>query len=201
MCFKILLIEEDVFIRSTIVRSLSHEEFDIVETGTSLIDTDIDLSSFQLAIIGAEENSDFIVQEVENIKSHNPQCGIVIMDKNTSKEDVINYYKLGMDSFIEKPFDLDLFIYRISSLRKRIEGAGCVRFVGDVKINVGEQMITCGDEQVYLNPSETKLIMRLIDTSGIEVLTKSEINRILYRTDNEIGINSAKVYIYRLRDK
>ncbi len=202
MFFNSVVFEDDVFVSTAMSRSLLNEGFVVKEVNAPLSKSlDDSLEEAQLIIIGSKEEFYSLTRFIRHVKTSQPQCGIVVLKEHFRKEEVLELFNLGIDLFIEKPFDIDIVINQLIALRRRLEGGGCRKQVGDILLNIGEQLIVCGDTIIDLNPSEVKLMSHLINNIGTEILTKQQINQLLYRTDSDIGVSSAKVYIYRLRDK
>jgi DNA-binding response OmpR family regulator len=202
MFFNSVVFEDDVFVSTAMSRSLQNEGFVVKEVNAPLSNSFEDsLEEAQLIIIGSKEEFYSLTRFIRHVKTSQPQCGIVVLKEHFRKEEVLELFNLGIDLFIEKPFDIDIVINQLIALRRRLEGGGCRKQVGDILLNIGEQLIVCGDTIIDLNPSEVKLMSHLINNIGTEILTKQQINQLLYRTDSDIGVSSAKVYIYRLRDK
>jgi DNA-binding response OmpR family regulator len=202
MFFNSVVFEDDVFVSTAMSRSLHNEGFVVKEVNAPLSNSFEDsLQEAQLIIIGSKEEFYSLTRFIRHVKISQPSCGIVVLRENYRKEEVLELFHLGIDLFIEKPFDIDIVINQLIALRRRLEGGGCRKQVGDILLNIGEQLIVCGDNIIDLNPSEVKLMSHLINNIGTDILTKQQINQLLYRTESDIGVSSAKVYIYRLRDK
>ena len=202
MPFNSIVFEDDLFVSTAMSRSLNTEGFTVKEVNTPLTQSlDAPLDDAQLVIIGSKEDFSGLSRFLAHLKAKAPQAGVVILKENYKKEELLDLFKMGIDLFIEKPFDIDVVINQLVSLRRRLESGGCRKYVGDILLNIGEQLIVCGESIIDLNPSEVKLMSNLIDNVGVGILTKQDINQLLYRTDTDIGVSSAKVYIYRLRDK
>ena len=202
MFFNSVVFEDDVFVSTAMSRSLLNEGFVVKEVNAPLSKSlDDSLEEAQLIIIGSKEEFYSLTRFIRHVKTSQPQCGIVVLKEHFRKEEVLELFNLGIDLFIEKPFDIDIVINQLIALRRRLEGGGCRKQVGDILLNIGEQLIVCGDNIIDLNPSEVKLMSHLINNIGTDILTKQQINQLLYRTESDIGVSSAKVYIYRLRDK
>jgi two-component system, OmpR family, response regulator len=202
MPFNSIVFEDDLFVSTAMSRSLNGEGFTVKEVNTPLSRSlEAPLHDAQLVIIGSKEDFCNLSRFLVHLKAKAPQAGVVILKENYKKEELLDLFNMGIDLFIEKPFDIDVVINQLVALRRRLESGGCRKYVGDILLNIGEQFISCGDSIVDLNPSEVKLMSNLIDNVGVGILTKQDINQLLYRTDTDIGVSSAKVYIYRLRDK
>lgn len=202
MFFKSIVFEDDVFVSTAMSRSLQNEGFAVSEVNTPLSRSmESAFDEVQLVIIGSKEDFNTLSRFITHVKNEYPACGIVVLKESFRKEEIIELFALGIDLYMEKPFDIDIVINQLIALRRRLEGGGCRKQAGDILLNISEQMIVCGSNVIDLNPSEVKLMSQLIDNVGTGILTKQHINQLLYRSDTDIGASSAKVYIYRLRDK
>lgn len=202
MFFTSMVFEDDLFVSTALSRTLQSEGFIVREINSTLSKSlEVPVDDAQLIIIGTKEDFGALSRFISHIKAQHPSAGIVVFKEAFRKEELLDLFTLGIDLYMEKPFDIDIVINQLVALRRRLEGGGCRKQVGDILLNVGEQMLVCGDNQIDLNPSEVKLLSHLIDNVGTDILTKQQINQLLYRSDTDIGMSSAKVYVYRLRDK
>ena len=202
MFFTSIVFEDDLFVSTALSRTLQNEGFVVREINSTLSkSTAGPLDDAQLIIIGTKEDFGALSRFISHVKAKHPSAGVVVFKEAFRKDEVLDLFSLGIDLYMEKPLDIDIVINQLVALRRRLEGGGCRKQAGDILLNVGEQMIVCGSNEIDLNPSEVKLMSHLIDNIGTGILTKQQINQLLYRSDTDIGMSSAKVYIYRLRDK
>ncbi|XMB85744.1 response regulator transcription factor [Mycoplasmatota bacterium WC44] len=203
MSFNILIIESDLFINSVLNRTLKLEGFKLHDTFDRKTAVDvINNNDYNLVIIGFKTKDEDITEIIKLAKERNPNSGIIVMGEQYDRELLLRYYELGIDDFMLKPFDIDLFVAKVNALKRRMENTNLTRRIGDIEIDYGKQLITCNSISERLNPTEFRIIFKLV-TSYIEdkVLDKEEVNKLLFHSDNKTGPNGAKVYIYRLRDK
>lgn len=202
MCFTVVLVEADVVVQSAIQKNLQQIGFSTIECLHTLEELlPLDFSDIELLVLSTEDALDKVVRYIRVIKSSNPLIGIVVINRQFTKKEIMILYDEGIDLFSRKPFDLDVFTLKVKSLRNRIETSYCRKYIGDVVIDISQSSMGRKSELVFLNPSEMKIMLKLIDSRNNQLLTKADINRLLYHNDYDLTATGAKVYIYRLREK
>jgi len=202
MCIKTLYLEKEFVLRGVVSNRLQKIGFSVDTVGSDKPDfLDFDMERYDLLIYSqslATVNTADMLREVKRVNS---SLGIIVVLDKATNEEQIQIYEAGADIVITRPIDIDLFIARINSIKRRLEISNYKRTIGDVSFNIAQQYLECNDSVARLNPTESKLLLRLADGLGKGIVTNDEITRLLYQTDGFDSTKGTKVYIYRIRNK
>lgn len=134
---------------------------------------------------------------------------IIICSGRAEQVDRVVGLRLGADDFIAKPFDTDEFLARVEAVLRRRIGTSSnpsdestvnpeIR-LGGLVINLKTDRVTANGQQVYLTPSEHRLLVALASHAG-QALARDELAQRLWpdRSGSSAAIN---FHICHLRAK
>jgi DNA-binding response OmpR family regulator len=111
---RILSVEDDEAIRGLIKHALSQSGFDVAEAASGsqamelLQGGEYDLAILDLMLGG--EISGWEVYEELNRLGVRDRMKVIIMTARSQEAEILKGWRLGVDQYITKPFDLDVFI-------------------------------------------------------------------------------------------
>lgn len=198
----ILLVEDDISLNRTIEIYLKSENFGVVpcfdgleaieklsENTFDLVLTDImmpNLDGFSLA---------------EKIRSENKQLPIIFM---TAKDDKFSKklgFKLEIDDYITKPFDLDELVMRIGAVLRRCSQKQENRIsVGNFSMDADEHMAYLDGGEISLTVREFNILFKLLN-SPKKTFTRSQLMDEFWGFDSSATSRTVDVYMAKLRDK
>ena len=122
---KILVIEDEVHLRQTIIDFLKVEGY-ICEYAETLNEGFDKLAIYNydclLLDIGLPDGSG--LELIKNLKKSHPETGIIIISARDSLDDKVHGLDLGADDYLAKPFHLTELNSRIKSILRRLKFAG-----------------------------------------------------------------------------
>ncbi|NLT09405.1 MAG: response regulator transcription factor [Ruminococcus sp.] len=124
---------------------------------------------------------------------------IIILSARGDKSDKLSGLNLGADDYMEKPFDIDILIAKISGIFRRrysIDELIC----GDLVLNRAERTVTLKGKPVILSAKEYELLLMLAENPG-KTLTKESLFNTVWGSDSESEIQTLTVHIKHLREK
>lgn len=124
---------------------------------------------------------------------------ILIVSAKTEKEDKLNGFVLGADDYIEKPYDIDIMLAKISGIFKRRYALDEV-ICGDIKINKVRRTVCKNDVQIEMTAKEFDLLVLLIENMG-KTLTKEYLFNQIWGSDSFSEQQTLTVHIKWLRQK
>jgi len=202
MCIKVLYSEQDFVLKGVINNRLSKKGYQIDVVSEPILDfLDIDIEKYDMLILSQSESTDSTCEIIEEVRSIHKTIGLIMLASKLTKEETIKLYESGTDLVVIKPLDIDLFIAKVDSFKKRIKLSNYKRTIGDISFNIAQQNLSCDENSVNLNPTETKLLLKLSDKIGTGIVTNEEITKLLYKEEGFSGSKGTKVYIYRIRNK
>lgn len=123
---------------------------------------------------------------------------IIIVSAKTEKEDKLNGLFLGADDYIEKPYDIDIMLAKISGIFRRRYAVDEV-IDGNIRIDKAGKTAYINDVPTDMTAKELELLLLLIENKG-RVLNKEYIfNRIW--ADSVSEPQTLTVHIKWLRQK
>ncbi|MDE6746716.1 MAG: response regulator transcription factor, partial [Oscillospiraceae bacterium] len=124
---------------------------------------------------------------------------ILIVSAKTAKEDKLNGLDLGADDYIEKPYDIDIMLAKISGIFKR-RYAACEIVDGDLCINKVSRTVYKNGEQLQMTAKEFDLLLLLAENKG-RALSKEYIFNQIWGSDSFSEQQTLTVHIKWLRQK
>jgi DNA-binding response OmpR family regulator len=173
---KILIVEDEPNLRTTIVNFLEEEGYTCEQSETleaGLEKLDIYEYDCLLVDIGLPDGSGFDL--IKELKKLHPETGIIIISARNSIDDKIEGLDLGADDYLSKPFHLSELNSRIKSLLRRM------KFTGKKEIEVGKLLIIPDSREVFVNNEQVVLTKKEFDlliffvSNPKRVLTKESI--------------------------
>lgn len=199
----ILLVEDDKSLVTGLKYMLESEGYsvDYAYTKKDAIRY-IDYSDYSLFIldIGLPDGSGFEVCEYIRLKNISP---IIFLTARDEEEDVVRGLEKGADDFISKPFRKYEFLSRVKSVLRRYstKNTSNILISGDVRIDQIEGKCNVREKDIYLTPTEFKLLSYFMENSK-KVIDRAKALEFLWDTDDKsISNSSISVYISRLREK
>jgi DNA-binding response OmpR family regulator len=173
---KILLVEDEINLRSTIVSFLEEEGYRC-EQADSFERAFEKLNLYEydclLVDIGLPDGNGLDL--IKELKKEHPETGIIIISARNSLDDKITGLDLGADDYIAKPFNLTELNSRIKSVFRRLKLGGKKEIVIEkLRILPESRQVFASDELVALTKKEFDLLLFFISNPK-RVITKESI--------------------------
>lgn len=139
--------------------------------------------------------------EIKKIDKHVP---LLFLTAKNLKEDVLQGFKLGADDYITKPFDTEIFIYKIKAILKRNKSETSILefpaefIIGKYVFNYKVRTVQLGNSIKKLSPKESELL-QLLCLKKNDVLPREDALLKIWKDDNYFTTRSMDVYITKLR--
>lgn len=124
---------------------------------------------------------------------------IIILSARGEKSDKLSGLGLGADDYMEKPFDIDILLAKISGIFRRrysVDELVC----GDITINRAERTASLRGDALELTAKEYELLLMLAENPG-KTLTKDSLFNSIWGCDSDSEPQTLTVHIKRLREK
>ena len=203
---KLLLVEDDTTLAMSIEYSLKKEGY-LVDSAHNyskameFIDS-IDSKEYDLIILDIELPDGNGFELCKHIRKTR-NTPVIFLTAKDEEVNVVMGLDIGGDDYITKPFRLKELLSRIKAVIRRTsqKSQENILISNDIKVNLLESKVYKKDQQIYLTPSEHKLLVFLIQNPK-QVLSRARILEKLWDIDSEfVDDNSLSVYIKRLREK
>jgi DNA-binding response OmpR family regulator len=173
---KILIVEDESGLRSTIAGFLEEEGYNCEQSGTletGLEKLDIYEYDCLLVDIGLPDGNG--LRLLKEMKKLHPETGVIIISARNSTDDKIEGLDLGADDYISKPFHLTELNSRIKSLLRRMKFAGKNEIsIDQLRILPDSRQVIVHEEPVILTKKEFDLLIFFVSNPG-RVITKESI--------------------------
>jgi two-component system OmpR family response regulator len=199
---KLLLVEDDKKIATTVKRGLEAEGFtvEVAFDGEDGLwrarEGSYDLLILDILLPG--RNGYQICAELRGAEIWTPILMLTAKDGDLDEAEAL---ETGADDYLTKPFSFPVLVARVRALLRRAAGRNPAPVaVGDLRIDPGRRRVWRGDVEVELTTREFDVLEFLVRRAG-QVLAKAEILAGVWDYDFEGDPNIVEVYIRRLRRK
>ena len=138
----------------------------------------------------------FYVLEKIRTESNTP---VLIVSAKTEKEDKLNGLNLGADDYIEKPYDIDIMLAKISGIFKRWYAFDEI-IDGNIRINKASRTVYKNGQELEMTTKEFELLLLLMENKG-RALSKEYIFGQVWGSDSFSEQQTLTVHIKWLRQK
>jgi two-component system KDP operon response regulator KdpE len=127
---------------------------------------------------------------------------IIVLSARETEEDKIQALDLGADDYLTKPFGMGELLARIRVALRRGQsrGAPAVLESGELRLDQDQRVVTLGDQEVHLTPTEYEMLRFLMANAG-KVLTHRTILRAIWGPSYEDASPVLRVFVAQLRRK
>ena len=203
---KVLIMEDEVNIRSFVVINLKRAGYEPIEagTGTEALEQIAKHSDIGVAIL------DIMVPEIDGfevcrrIRATNKQMGIIMLTARTQEMDKVTGLMTGADDYVTKPFSPAELTARIDALYRRIGGdSGAVSELlgqGPFVMNTRNHTLEKNGNRIRLTQVEYAILKLFMQNPG-RALSREDILAAVWGRDYEGELKIVDVNIRRLRIK
>ncbi len=199
---KILVVEDDKAMNGFVSMSLRDNGYEVKscrdgqealaalqESSYSLIISDImmpNMDGFELA---------------ENVRLTEKTTPIIFMSAKDDKPSKLYGYKLGIDDYVTKPFDMDVLMMKIAALlrRAKIETERLIT-IGNFTMNAEERTATVDGAELALTVREFDLLFKLLSFPK-KTFTRSALMEEFWDYDSSATSRTVDVYMAKIREK
>ena len=203
---KVLILEDEVNIRSFVVINLKRAGYDAIEAGTGMeaLDKLREHPDIGVAIL------DIMLPDIDGfevcrrIRATSKQIGIIMLTARTQEMDKITGLMTGADDYVTKPFSPAELTARIDALYRRIGGDKTVETEllsqGPFVMNTRNHTLEKAGNRIRLTQVEFTILKLFMQNPG-RALSREEILSAVWGRDYEGELKIVDVNIRRLRIK
>lgn len=195
---KIIIVEDDTFMREELVSIFRKENYDIscitcfLHTSEEILKESPDLVLLDINLPGA---TGFEICKAIRQKSSVP---LLVLTSRDQLRDELHALNLGADEYLTKPCHKDRLLARVSNLLRRYEGRNNFIELQGVRLDRNTYTMYVGDQSIVLPENQGK-IMELLLSHSDEVVTKEKLFQTLWGTTEYIDENALQVNMTRLK--
>ena len=203
---KVLILEDEVNIRSFVVINLQRAGYDVVESGTGeealeILEAqhDIEVAILDIMLPGIDG-----FEVCRRLRAANKKIGIIMLTARTQEMDKVTGLMTGADDYVTKPFSPAELTARVDALFRRIGKSGTTTnellSQGPFVLNTRNHTLDKYGQRIRLTQGEYG-IMKLFMSHPGKALSREEIMGAVWGQDFEGDLKIVDVNIRRLRIK
>lgn len=202
--YKIMMIEDDEKIRRIVADTLKKWQYDVVEvTQFNQILKEFENTEPHLVLLDINlpiYDGYYWCQQIRSIS----KVPIIFLSSRNQNMDIIMAINMGGDDFIQKPFDLDILVTKISALIRRKYTYQEIEIPSfnhrGLKLNVTNSTIEYEGDSAELSRNEFILLQLLMRNIG-KIVSREDMMQALWNEEQFVDDNTLTVNVNRLRRK
>ncbi|MBQ6838349.1 MAG: response regulator transcription factor [Clostridia bacterium] len=200
MSVKILVTEDDAFLRDGLCEMLEKEGYSVVTAGTIDDAKECFLKEhFNLVILDVMLPDGNGFDMCAFIRSKNENVPILFLTACDDEVQVVRGLDAGADDYVTKPFKLLELLSRIRALLRRSKAT--VYNCENISVDINTMTVKRDGENIFVTPTEFQILSALIRNSGVIVTRSVLLENIWDEGGSFIDDNTLSVHISRLREK
>ena len=199
---KILVVEDDKDLNRFICYSLRSAGYDVV----ACFDGEEGLNQWETAKVSMILTDVMMPKMdgftlIENVRLTDKTTPIIVMTAKDDKPSKLFAYTLGVDDYVVKPFDMDVFMMKVAALLRRAGIAEKRQLtVGNFLMNAEEHTAYLDGEELPLTVREFDLLFKLLSYPK-KTFTRSALMSEFWDYDSSATSRTVDVYMAKLREK
>lgn len=200
---RILLVEDDAFIRARIRRELEARGNVVEEVGDGQEAlTQAIRDRFDIAIVDLKIPRLDGLSVLRGMRAAGCTMPVIVLSALSSVEDRVAGLDSGADDYITKPFSLAELVARVNAVSRRpvIVPSCSVMRVADLELNVANREVRRDNQPIALLPKEFSILRVLMENEG-RVLTRDMLLERVWNIDFDPQSTVVETHVSRLRSK
>ena len=199
---KILFVEDDKDLNLITTSYLRDSGYNVVNTFNGLdalnefneSEFDLILSDIMMPLCDGYELA-------RQVREKNKVIPILFMSARDDKPSKQLGYKVGIDDYITKPFDIDELVLKVNAIARRLNiNTSKVLEVGNFKMDNEEHMAYLDDNELSLTVREFNILYKMLSYPK-KTFTRGSLMEEFWGFDSSATSRTVDVYMAKLRDK
>lgn len=197
---RILLAEDDIFLRDGLSQVLETEKYDVDCVATCADARELAFkNSYKLIILDVILLDGNSVTLCDEIRRNGISTPIIFLSACDDEINIVRGLDAGGDDYVTKPFKLRELLSRIRAILRRTSSN--IYSSNGIILDMQNMQVKNNGEIILLTPTEFQILSALIKNSGIIVTRSQLLDNIWDNDGNFIDDNTLSVHISRLREK
>lgn len=205
MTFRLLLVEDDLTLRTALSDALTGEGFNMVTAadgheGKALLR----LHRFDLVVLDVMLPGPSGLELLRELRTRDADTPVLVLTARSEEGDKVLGLELGADDYVTKPFSLRELLARVNAMLRRRErhmSAGVQQFtVGDAQIDLAAFTVVRNGVTLSLSPKEAAMLHLLRSHSG-RAVSRSRFLEEVWGGDQFVGNRTIDTHMLNLRQK
>ena len=204
---KILILEDEIGIRSFVSINLKREGYEVIEAGTGSeaiekLSKEEDISIALLDVMLPDMSG---IEICKYIRQNFDQVGIIMLTAKSQEEDKIEGFISGTDDYMVKPFSIKELLVRVSALLRRVKRDGVKSKSNEIlsapfRLDIDKRKLYKNNTEIELTPTEFSIVKYLM-TNGSQSLSRDQILKEVWGSNYLYDFKIVDVNIRRIRNK
>jgi two-component system response regulator RegX3 len=202
---RVLLADDDPGVADVVAYALRREGFDVatVEDGEAAL-AEASRAPYDVVVLDVMMPKLSGMDACRRLRAES-SVPIVMLTAKDAEVDRVLGLELGADDYVTKPFSTAELVSRLRAILRRreldrAEGAGAVREVGGLRLDLARHEVTVDGRPVRLTRSEFKVLALLAEEPG-RVFTRRQVMQHLWESDYVGDEHACDVHVSNLRRK
>ncbi len=203
---KVLILEDEVSIRSFVVINLRRAGYDVIEAGSGeealeqlKKHPDIGVAIFDINLPGIDG-----FEVCRQVRATNKSIGIIMLTARTQEMDKVTGLMTGADDYVTKPFSPAELLARVDAIYRRIGGETTASSdelrQGPFVLNTRNRTLEKSGEKIKLTQVEYSIVKLFMQNPG-RAMSREDILAAVWGRDYDGELKIVDVNIRRLRIK
>lgn len=202
---KVLILEDEVSIRSFVVINLKRAGYEVVEAGTGeealdllKANPDVGVAILDIMLPGIDG-----FEVCRSIRATDKKIGIIMLTARSQEMDKITGLMTGADDYVTKPFSPAELLARVDALYRRIGGSENTEDVlssGPFVLHLRSRTLDKNSDHIRLTQTEFAIMKLFMENPG-RALSREDILHAVWGADYNGEVKIVDVNIRRLRIK
>ena len=204
---KILILEDEIGIRSFVSINLKREGYEIIEAGTGAeaIEKISNEKNISLALLDVMLPDMSGIDVCKHIRQNFDQVGIIMLTAKAQEDDKIEGFISGADDYMIKPFSIKELLFRVSALLRRINKDVNTSRSSEISsppflLDLDKRKLLKNNKEIELTPTEFSIVKYLM-TNAKQSLSRDQILDEVWGTNYLYDFKIVDVNIRRIRNK
>jgi len=187
---RILIVEDEKKMAAVLKKGLEADNHRVTlafdgRTGLELGSTDFDVIVLDLMLPLIDG-----FEVARRLRKNGNQTPILMLTARDAVPDIVKGLDVGADDYLTKPFAFEVFLARLRSVARRgSTPRPTVLQVDDLVLNPASHIVTRGEREIHLSPTEFRLLELLMRRSG-RVVPRDAIVEAVWDFDHEVEENT-----------
>lgn len=204
---KILILEDEIGIRSFVSINLKREGYEVIEAGTGSeaiekLDSETNISLALLDIMLPDMSG---IDVCRYIREKYENMGVIMLTAKSQEDDKIEGFVAGADDYIIKPFSIKELLFRVSALIRRVKKDNDTRKssildIPPFSLDTNKRKLYKNGDVVDLTPTEFSIVKFLM-LNASDSLSRDQILQEVWGSTELYDYKIVDVNIRRIRNK
>lgn len=200
MSSRILLVEDDAFLRDGLVEVLHGESYCIdCASSAAQARSLLEAGGYDLVILDVMLPDGSGLDICEALRASGSRVSVLFLTACDDEIQIVRGLDAGGDDYVTKPFKLHELLSRIRALLRRTVSPVCES--SGIKLDTGNMSVKKDGKNIFVTPTEFNILSILLRNNGI-IVTRSMLLQVIWDDSGAfIDDNTLSVHISRLREK